>query len=234
MQPLVIIGHRGAAGHEPENTLRSVRRALELNVDGIEVDVHLSDGQLIVIHDVCLERTTNGRGNLQDHRFVDLRRLDAGQGERIPILTEVLDEIRGRVLVNVEVKSITAVADTTRTIRSYLQRAPWRHEKFLVSSFDHAATARARSIDDRLRIGLLVEGTPSPAVLEEAVRQQAHSVHLDLESVTSDFVNRAHQSGLRVMVYTVNTSADAERMRAMGVDGVFSDFPDRIRQGPLA
>jgi glycerophosphoryl diester phosphodiesterase len=208
-----------------------VRRALELNVDGIEVDVQLSDGQLIVIHDRRLDRTTSGRGSLQDYCFADLRRLDAGRGERIPILAEVLDEVRGRAMVNVELKSAAAAADTTQLIHGYLQLGLWQRESFLVSSFDHTATARARRMDEQLRIGLLVEGRPRASFFEEAIRQRAYSVHIDLESVVPEFVAQARGLGLRVMVYTVNTATDAMRMRQMGVDGIFTDFPDRVGRG---
>ena len=98
-RPMLCFGHRGARGHEPENTLRSVRRALELGADGIEVDVHFTAGELLVIHDETLERTTDGKGRVAAQTFAYLRSLDAGQGERIPTLAEVCEletRYRGR------------------------------------------------------------------------------------------------------------------------------------------
>src|SRR5579862_6005632 len=98
---LFCFGHRGAAGHEPENTLRSVRKALELGADGIEVDVYFVDGKLVVIHDDTLNRTTNGRGRLAENTFDYLRSLDAGKGERIPTLEEIFDTVNRRAVINV-------------------------------------------------------------------------------------------------------------------------------------
>ncbi len=101
---LFCFGHRGARGHEPENTLRSVRQALELGANGIEVDVHPADGRLVVIHDDTLNRTTNGAGLVAEKTFSYLRSLDAGQGERIPTLEEVFDVVNRRAVINVELK----------------------------------------------------------------------------------------------------------------------------------
>src|SRR5579884_3789243 len=92
-QNFLCIGHRGARGHEPENTVRSVRRALELGADGIEIDVYFVDGELIVIHDPTLDRTTNGRGRIVRKTFAQLRSLDAGKGERIPTLREIFETV---------------------------------------------------------------------------------------------------------------------------------------------
>lgn len=103
---MICFGHRGACGHEPENTLRSVRRALELGADGIEVDVHLADGRLVVIHDDTLNRTTNGTGPVAEKSFACLRSLNAGQGERIPTLEEVFDTVNRRAIVNIELKGL--------------------------------------------------------------------------------------------------------------------------------
>src|SRR4051794_29972802 len=100
----LIIGHRGAAGLEPENTLRSFARAIEIGVDAIELDVYCVDDRLVVIHDDTLERTTNGRGEVMKSTFAALRQLDAGRGERIPTLEEVFAAVPERLTVNVELK----------------------------------------------------------------------------------------------------------------------------------
>src|SRR3954464_9724202 len=102
MSGLLCIGHRGACGHEPENTLRSVRRALELGAHGIEIDVYFVDGEIIVIHDAKLERTTNGKGYVARKSLAYLRSLDAGKGERIPTLRQVFDTVDRRAFINIE------------------------------------------------------------------------------------------------------------------------------------
>ena len=104
MRPFLCIGHRGACGHEPENTLRSIRRALELGAHGVEIDVRLVHGELLVMHDAKLDRTTNGRGYLARKSLEVLRALDAGQGERIPTLREVFETVHRRAFINIELK----------------------------------------------------------------------------------------------------------------------------------
>lgn len=135
---LFCFGHRGARGHEPENTFGSVRKTLELGANGIEVDAHLADGRLIVIHDDTLDHTTNGVGRVMERPFAYIRSLDAGQGERIPTLAEVFDMLDRRVLVNVELKGPGTAAPVVQPIGRDVQTCGWRYEDFLVSSFDLA------------------------------------------------------------------------------------------------
>jgi glycerophosphoryl diester phosphodiesterase len=219
------IGHRGACGHEPENTLRSIRRALELGAHGIEIDVRLVEGELIVFHDARLERTTNGHGLVARKHFADLRALDAGNGERIPTLREVFETVNRRAFINIELKGRRTAAPVQRLIREFIAQHGWRYEHFLVSSF-HRRELRALD-DPHLRIGLLLT-RPSRLYSVSARRVRAWSVNPALRYTTARFVEDAHRRGYRVFVYTVNKPADVERMRAFGVDGVFTDFPERV------
>jgi len=220
---LYVIGHRGAAGHEPENTLRSVEAALRLGVDAVEVDVHAVDGRLVVIHDERLERTTNGHGRLADHTFAQLRALDAGRGERIPTLDEVLDAVGGRAELVVELKGAETAAPVATLLRA---RGP-AADDVVVSSFDHVQLARMRALLPEVRRGALVGGVPL-GYAAFARDLGAHSVHMSAEFLRAPFVDDAHRRGMVVWVYTVNRRDDAERARALGVDGVFSDVPDEI------
>ena len=122
---LFCFGHRGARGHEPENTLRSVRKALALGADGVEVDVYLADEQLVVIHDRTLGRTTNGSGFVTRKSFAYLRSLDAGQGEHIPTLAEVFDTVDRRALINVELKGPHTAAPVGALIDDYVRQRGW-------------------------------------------------------------------------------------------------------------
>ena len=115
---MLIVGHRGAAGHEPENTLRSVEAALRLGANAIEIDVHQVEGRLVVIHDDRLERTTNGEGRLAAHSLAALRALDAGQGERIPTLDEVIELVAGRAELVIELKGADTAEPVARLLRS--------------------------------------------------------------------------------------------------------------------
>jgi glycerophosphoryl diester phosphodiesterase len=218
---ILCFGHRGARGHEPENTLRSIRKALELGADGIEIDVHLVGGRLVVIHDDTLDRTTNGRGRLAGLSFADLRRLDAGKGEKVPTLEEVMDETSGRALLNIELKG----RGTALPVMELIERRSIPAEEILISSF-HLEELRLLPRGE-VRIGVLFQ-RPPPAFARIAHSIEAWSVHADVRFISPRLVRRAHEAGLRLLVYTVNTPAAIERMKAIGVDGVFSDYPDRV------
>ena len=220
----LCIGHRGARGHEPENTLRSVRRALELGAHGIEIDVWFVDGELVVIHDAKLERTTNGRGYVSRKTFAQLRALDAGQGERIPTLREVFETVDRRAFINIELKGRRTAGPVRALIAEFVEQRAWRYENFVVSSF-HRAELRAVS-DPRIPIALLL-ARPTKLYALSARRVRAGAVNPALRFVTQRFVEDAHGRGLKVFVYTVNEPEDLARMRAWGVDGVFTDFPER-------
>ncbi len=223
--PLIGIGHRGARGHEPENTLCSVRRALALGVQGIEIDVRLADGELIVLHDATLQRTTNGRGAVARKTFAQLRALDAGAGERIPTLREIFETVERRAFINVELKGRGTARRVEALIAEFVEQRGWAHADFLVSSF-HRGELRAIE-DPRIPIGLLLT-RPSRLYSLSARRVRAGVVSPALRFVTRRFVEDAHRRGLRVFVHTVNEPRDLARMREFGVDGVFTDFPERV------
>jgi glycerophosphoryl diester phosphodiesterase len=225
MSELLCIGHRGACGHEPENTLRSVRRALELGAHGIEIDVYFIAGELIVIHDAKLNRTTNGRGYVRRKTFAELRALDAGLGERIPTLREVFDTVERRAFINIELKGPRTAAPVAALIGEYVATHGWRYEDFLVSSF-HRRELRAMP-DARIPIGLLLT-RPTRLYALSARRVRASAVNPAARFVTARFVADAHRRGLRVFAYTANSPAEIARLRRLGVDGVFTDFPERV------
>jgi glycerophosphoryl diester phosphodiesterase len=221
---LLCIGHRGARGHEPENTLRSVRRALDLGADGIEIDVHSLDGELLVIHDHSLDRTTTGSGLLRRHTLAQVRLLDAGKGERIPLLREVLDTVDRRVLVNIELKGHSTAAPVLEVVREYIATRGWSPRDFLISSFRRAELRALRGCG--LPIGILF--ARSPRLFRRLARAlDAWSINVSLPHVTPGLVSRAHASGLNLLVYTVNDRAAMDRLQKMGVDGIFTDYPDR-------
>ena len=224
---LLCLGHRGAAGHEPENTLRSVRTALELGANGIEVDVHLAEGHLLVIHDHTLDRTTNGSGAVAKKTFDYLRSLDAGRGERIPTLEEVIETVNRQALINVELKGSGTAAPVVRLIDRYVQERGWRYEDFLVSSFDHAQIQTAKKLRPEIRIGALIDKVPR-GLAAFAEQMGAWSLHPGKRCVTPELVADAHRRGLKVFVFTINQPAEIAAMAALGVDGVFTDFPERV------
>jgi glycerophosphoryl diester phosphodiesterase len=221
---LLCIGHRGAAGHEPENTIRSIRRALAMGVDGIEIDVHCVDGELLVIHDDRLSRTTNGTGLLRQHPLSEIRALDAGQGERVPLLREVLDVVDRRAFVNIELKGRRTALPVLALLRDYTAHRGWAPGDFLISSFRRTELRQLPGAG--FPIGILFAG--SARLFRRIARELgAASVHVPLQRVNPGLVSRVHAEGCKLLVYTVNAREDMERMQRLGVDGIFTDFPDR-------
>ncbi len=222
----LCIGHRGAMGHVAENTLASIRKALELGARCVEIDVYLVDGQLMVFHDDRLERTTNSRGNLSDQTFEYLRSLDAGGGKQIPTLEEVCREIEGRACINIELKGPNTAAPVAAFVGELIGKG-WSYRSILVSSFDHRELVKAKRLNPLIQLGVLIEKLP----LEDAkfaAELGAFSVNPSLECVDQHFVDDAHARNMNVYVYTVNHPEDISRMQRMGVDGVFTNFPERV------
>lgn len=223
---MLCIGHRGARGYAPENTLKSIAKAMELGAPWVEVDVYSVDNHLVVIHDKRLGRTTNGNGFVSKKSFSYLRSLNAGDGEKIPTLEEVLDLIWEKAGINIELKGPGTAQPVTKLILDRV-RDGWDINNFLVSSFDHHALSEVRKLDKSIRIGVLLDGISKdyPSITEEL---NAYSVNQKIDFVDEKFITDAHGRGLKVFVYTVNNTDDIKRMKAMGVDGVFTDYPDRV------
>lgn len=224
----MIIGHRGAAGLLPENTLAGFAHAVDLGVDGVELDVHMAESEVVVIHDERVDRTTNGTGRVSELSFAELRRLDAGAGQPIPTLKEVLDLIPEQVMVNIELKG----PGTALPVAGILgDRADGdettKLPSLLVSSFDHDELRRFHDICPGVPCAPLAKRFSDG--LEPTVRAlDAWSVNLSLRTATEAHVRAVRNWGRRCFVYTVNDLATAHALRAIGVTGVFTDYPDRL------
>ncbi|WP_059006922.1 glycerophosphodiester phosphodiesterase [Streptomyces specialis] len=220
--PLLIVGHCGLMGAEPENTLRSFRRAGRAGVDAVECDVHLSkDGELVVIHDAEVDRTTDGSGRVADLTLAELRGLDAGLGERIPLFAEVLDAVR--VPVQAEIKDPAAARSLALAVRRGRAR-----DRVTAISFHDEALREVRALLPDQPIAL-VTGRSTATAPERAVALGAGMVSCELGYVDPDVVGRCRAAGVRVIAWTVNTAADLARARALGLDGVVTDEPGIVR-----
>jgi len=225
---MLRIGHRGAMGYAPENTLKSFQKALDLGVDMIELDVHICKfGELVVIHDDKVDRTTNGQGYVGDKNFAEIKSLDAGQGEKIPKLEEVFDLVDKRVSINIELKGQNTAKPVARLIDQYINDCNWTSDQFFVSSFNHYELKKFKNLRPEIRIGILMSSIPID-YCNYAEKIEAYSLNLNLEFINQTFVDNAHTRGLKVFVYTVNDKDDINRMKKIGVDGLFSNYPDRI------
>lgn len=218
MHPIQVIAHRGASAHEPENTLSAIRRAVDDGADMIEIDVRFVDGGIFVFHDDTLERCTSGSGPVYSKSFQELRRLDAGKGEKIPILAEVIAEIGGRVPLNIEFKDAASV----RPVCDLIQPLP--PERTLLSSFDWENLRDSRQLLPDAQIAILTEHATF-ATLEEAETLKAVSVNIDVEKLSAEFVKMAHEKALLVYAFTVRTEEELERASLAQVDGIFADDP---------
>lgn len=227
LQPFVKIGHRGAAGHEPENTLRSFAKAIELGADMVEFDVRCcAGGTVVVSHDETLFRRAQADVFIDELTLEELSIYDVGLGEHIPSLRQVLDLINRRCMVNIEIKDGAAVKPVAAIIEEYVA-AGWSYDEFLVSSFDHLDLWNLKAIQPRIAVGVLVSIVP-PGLIDFAKELQAFSINVDASSLNADIVEEAHVRKLRCYVYTVNEPTEIVRFKQMGVEGIFSDFPERL------
>ncbi len=223
---VLVIGHRGAAGYEPENTMRSFRRAVELGCHMLELDVHLArDGELVVMHDETVDRTTNGSGRVSGMETGELMKLDAGKGERIPLLTEVLDVFGGACDLNVELKGRDTSGPAAELLVSYINKGAWKREALLVSSFSPVELKDFSELGTGIPAAVLIDGIPHGAE-EFAVELGCAAVHPNHLHLEPDFVRTCHDLGLRVNVWTPNTREEMGRCLRMGVDGLITDLPD--------
>ena len=223
---LLCIAHRGAMGHEPENTLASVRKAFALGALCIEIDVYYVDGHLMVFHDDRLERTTNGHGYITEHTFDYLRALDAGNGQQIPTLVEVCELIDSQRCINIELKGKNTARPVAELILKLLANG-WDNESFLISSFDYHQLLIMKRMIPEIKIATLIQELPvDGAKFSEDLG--AFSVHPSLECVTKAFIDDAHARCLRVYVYSVDHIGDIDKMYRLGVDGVFTGYPERV------
>ena len=220
----LTIGHRGVMGVEPENTLRSFVAAQDAGLDLIELDLHLSkDGALVVMHDADVDRTTDGRGPIADKTLAELRALDAGRGERVPVFEEVLDAVSKPL--QAEIKDVAAA----RALAEVMLRRDLVGRVEVISFHDEAIAEIARLVPG-VRTALVASryGTD---VVERATAVGATSLVLNIRRLTQEIVERARKADLRIIGWVVNTQDDLRLVRALGLDGATTDYPEIKRTG---
>ncbi len=222
---ILRIGHRGAACHAPENTLAAIRAGISLGVDFIELDIQSTrDDRLIVIHDQSVDRTTNGTGFVSDLTGAQVQALDAGEGESVPTLEAALAAINSHAGAMLEVKAPNLGPAIYQTVQAAHFTSP-----VIYASFLHAEILAIHALDPHAKTLALIEGVPVSGA-DFAIEARATHAGISLDSATPDFVAALHRAGLQVWVYTVNQPALIPQVIALGVDGIISDFPDRISQ----
>ena len=231
----VVIAHRGASTDAPENTIAAFELALEQGADGIELDVHLSrDDHLVVIHDFTVERTTDGAGPVRAHTVRELKRLDAGgwhhrrfRGQRVQTLHVVLERFRGRTRFWVELKGGAALYPGIEDRVASALEIYDVVDRTLVQSFDHEALGRIRAASPQIRLGALVEQAPvDGALLRPGV---VDAICPDVHVLTEPGLRKIREAGLACYVWTVNEPAQVDRLVGWGVSGVITDRPGTLR-----
>ena len=222
------IGHRGASGYEPENTLISFEKAIDLNADGIELDVHLSsDGELVVIHDETIDRTTNGKGAVNVLSLKELKTFRTNGSQEIPTLIEVFDLVNRRCFINIELKGIGTAKPVSDIINQYISNKKWEINDFLVSSFDWKMLEEFHKLNPKIRIGVLTEESIENA-LAFAKKTNAFSINPDYQLLTKEKVALLQENGFEVFPWTVNSKEAIKKIKSFNVNGIISNFPDKI------
>ncbi|MFE9017314.1 glycerophosphodiester phosphodiesterase [Streptomyces sp. NPDC007808] len=220
----LTIGHRGVMGVEPENTLRSFVAAQQAGLDVIELDLHLSkDGALVVMHDTDVDRTTDGTGPIADKTLAELRALDAGRGERVPVFEEVLEAVRSPLQAEIkDVAAARALAEVM-TKKDLVSRVE-------VSSFHDEAVAEIARLVPGVRTALIASryGTD---IVDRAVAAGAATVCLNIRRLTLEVVEHARKADLRIIGWVVNTQDHLRLVRALELDGATTDYPEIKRTG---
>ncbi|MBL8154240.1 MAG: glycerophosphodiester phosphodiesterase [Anaerolineae bacterium] len=231
----LVLGHRGASGSAPMNTLPAFDLALTQGADGIELDTHLTkDGVLIVLHDFTVDHTTDGNGYARDLTLAEIKRLDAGhkfsesfRGTRIPTLDEVFESVGGKLLINVEIKSEGQDTDGVEQSLADCIRRHGLQSSIIVSSFNSYALQRFRQILPEVPIGYLY--APDwmfwPEVMDAIPHEARHPHHSVIDVA---YMKSAREHGWRVNTWTVNDPQEARRLRDLGVDAIITDYPARM------
>lgn len=223
MRKCLVIGHRGASGIAPENTLKSFRIALEMGADMIELDIRQTlDGELVCIHDSELDRTTSGVGQIHKLTLEEIQQVDAGSGEQVPLLSDVLDFAKNKIMVNIELK----VKDIEQLVVDMVTKRSME-QQILVSSFFHESLRQVKEINPAIDTGVLVNKIPED-VIDYCTQLNTDALNPLFFLLTHELAEELHRFGLKIFPWTVNDPKMVETLLEMSVDGIISDFPEMV------
>ena len=233
----MIVGHRGASGYAPENTLPSFEKALACGANMIEFDVHLSkDDHLVVIHDPSVDRTTNGSGLIREMTLKQIKKLDAGswfspefKGVTIPTFEETVNLIKGRAKFQIEIKNSDLYKD--KELEEKLVKAVYDsgiREDSIITSFKFSSIKKIKEIDSRIRVALIFDNNPKDP-WEDICSIRGEVLNPKWTWITSEKVQKAHDKGILICTWVVNDIDKMRHLLALGVDGITTDFPDKLK-----
>ncbi|HET9946857.1 MAG TPA: glycerophosphodiester phosphodiesterase [Patescibacteria group bacterium] len=225
---MLRIAHRGSSALHSENTLKAFSHAINSKPDMIEVDVRVTkDGAVVAMHDKTLKRTTNKDGKVRDITLSHLQKLQTREGEPIPTLQEVLDLAKGKTKINIDLKEIHAVKPTIALIEKQIKESKFSYSDFLLSAFSIRILWRVKLLQPKLSFAFNFIALPDLFLLL-SILLRAKFVKPHKRLLTKTLLRIAHRYQMKVIVWTVNDKAEIERFEKMGVDGIISDYPDRI------
>lgn len=224
------IGHRGSKGYVAENTLESINHAILLGVDGIEIDIFKClSGELVLSHENDLKRLTGKSGQLEKLTLGELKKFLVVGKYKIPTLTDVLKTIETPLFVNIELKGLNTAQATSKIITNLSKSTSWRLENFIISSFNWNELEQFRSIDKNTPVGVLVSNSMSiNEAIEFGKKINAQAIHPNFKLLNEKTVKKIKNNGFKIYTWTVNSKDDINYMKKFKVDGIISDFPDKI------
>jgi len=242
-----VIAHRGFSGIAPENTLIAFQKAIEQQADMVELDVLLSkDGRVVILHDETLDRTTNGTGRIQDHDWEELSKLDAGSwynekisdeidytGEPLPLLSEGLDLMKGKILVNVEIKTEAYSPELEGSIAQKtlaLIHERGMGQQVIISSFDARVLGQVRQLDGDIQTATLYYDGSHPELDPKSITDEVRSngFNMAFKYLKADVVEACHKAGLPLAIYTVNSETPMRYALGLGANALFTNYPDKM------
>ena len=227
---ILVVGHRGAMGHALENTIESVKKAIELNVDGIEIDVFKSKtGELVVYHDPFLSRLSNSNAFIEQISLDSIKKIKLLGGQSIPTLNEVIEIIPENIFLNIELKGENTAMETNKVIIEYINRSNFTPSSFIVSSFRWDELVEFRNTNKYVPIAILVDSLYKIDIAIKLAKEiNAFAINPNNEFLTKEIVKKVQSFNIKVYPYTINDLSSIKRMKSMGVDAIITDFPERI------
>lgn len=228
MNNILSIGHRGAKGYAPENTLLSFQKALDLGVAGIELDVHLTaDGEIVVIHDETIDRTTNEKGIVNQLSLAAIKKLRIDGEHEIPTLKEVLDLVNQHCFVNIELKGNGTAGAVVALIEHYVLEKNWQYSDFLLSSFNWNGLQEVAFLNANIPLGVLAQSNLDLAfAFSKFIKAKA--IHPYFHLLDTENTTQMQERGFLVFPWTVNEIEDIQKIKSYPINGIITDFPDRI------
>jgi glycerophosphoryl diester phosphodiesterase len=228
-ETILNIGHRGAMGHEPENTLASIKKAIDLGADGFEIDVFKClSGEIVLFHDKYLDKLTDGEGLIEKKSLVDLKKLSVlGTENKIPTLEEVLNIINKQVFLNIELKGKNTAKASLELVEKFINQKKISSQNILFSSFDWNELEKVRELNSDVKIALITENDPLLAI-ETAKKLKAFAINPNYKDLSKKNIKIIHNNDFKIYTWTVNNKRDISKMKLLKVDGIITDFPDRF------